>query len=70
MKCTFCDDWSNVKTSDCKVCKGTGEAYRWEQALEYYPNIKEFGLGVCDYNCSWWVSADQLEKLLEGMKRK
>lgn len=67
MTCTFCGDWKNVATKDCKVCGGTGWAYRFDQALEYFPNIKQIGLQVSDYNCSWWVSADSLEKKLEEL---
>lgn len=39
--------------------------HRWDQALEFYPNIKKFGLSICDYNCTWYVSADRLEALLK-----
>lgn len=43
-------------------------AYRWDAALEYYPEIKKAGLQVSDYNCTWYVSADSIEKLLREKK--
>lgn len=44
----------------------TGTNYRHEAALEAYPNIKKLGLTVCDYNCTWYVSAEQLENILKN----
>lgn len=67
MICSFCGPWENISTKDCTVCKGTGEAYRWDQALEYFPNIKQLGLSVSDYNCNWWVDAESLEKKLKEL---
>lgn len=41
---------------------------RFDAVLEFYPEIKKAGLQVFDYNCSWWVSADTIEKLLREKK--
>ena len=70
MICPYCDEWSNTKIADCTVCQGTGIAYRWDLALEYYPNIKKLGLTVHDYNCSWMVIADRLEEKLKILLEK
>jgi hypothetical protein len=67
MTCQFCDGWDG---NDCKVCKGTGEAHRWDQALEYYPSIKQLGLTIHDHNVTWYVNADYLEPKLKELLEK
>lgn len=41
---------------------------RFEEALDYFPNIKALGLSVSDYNCTWYVDAVRLEKKLQKIK--
>lgn len=36
-----------------------------EKVLEFFPRIKALGLTVTDYNCTWYVNAEQLEGILE-----
>jgi CRISPR/Cas system-associated protein Cas7 (RAMP superfamily) len=44
--------------------------YRWDEALKYFPNIKDAGLTVCDYNCTWYVNAERVDKKLKILHDK
>lgn len=44
--------------------------HRVRFALEYFPNIKELGLTVCYYNCTWYVNAERVDKKFEILNDK
>lgn len=44
--------------------------HRLDEALDYFPNIKDLGLSVFDYNCTWYVNAERIDKKLEILNDK
>jgi hypothetical protein len=43
---------------------------RLDEALEFFPNIKDLGLTVVDYNCTWYTDAERADKKFEILNDK
>lgn len=39
--------------------------HRFDEALEYFLNLKKHGLTVIDYNCTWYIQAKKVDVELD-----